>query len=120
MDVILDVLNLIWSTYVILCIVFTSLILWGMFRRYRKTGTIFESVKPKTKAQNLFPKEFINEGNALNKMKLVTVEKVDNLFMMYDSVNNTFISQGATRAELWANAKLRYPELELISVDGTM
>lgn len=120
MDVIVSILDFIWSTYVILCIVFTSLILWGTFRRYRKTGTIFESVKPKTKIQNIFPKEFINEGNAINKMMLVTVEKVDDMFMMYDSVNNTFMSQGTTRAELWAKAKLRYPGLELITVDGTM
>jgi len=120
MDVIVSILDFIWSTYVLLCIVFTSLILFGMFRRYRKTGTIFESVnpdKPKTKIQNIFPKEFVNEGNAINKMMLVTVEKVGDMFMMYDSVNNTFMSQGTTRAELWAKAKLRYPGLELITVD---
>lgn len=122
MDVIFGILNFVWDTYIVLCIMFTSLILFCMLMRYHMTGTIFNTDtlnKSKTKAQDLFPKDVITEGNALLKIKLVTVEKVDNMFMMYDSVNDTFMSQGSTRAELWASAKLRYPMLELISVDST-
>lgn len=47
-------------------------------------------------------------------IKLVYVEKVDDICYMYDGLTHNFITQAATEEEMWANAKLRFPDKEFI------
>jgi len=51
---------------------------------------------------------------------LVYYEKVDNMLHMYDRLTNFFVAQGKDENDLWANAQLRYPEVNLVLADETM
>lgn len=50
----------------------------------------------------------------LNSTMLVYIEKINNTFLMYDSISNFFVAQGQDENELWENAKLRCPDMNLI------
>ena len=83
--------------YAVICTVLCSFFFVGLFKHLRK---------------ELGDKKVINEIK--QSIKLVYIEKVDNICYMYDGLTNSFITQAATEEELWRNAKLRYPNKEFI------
>ena len=83
--------------YAVICTVATTLFLFGLVKHLRRELGTKETVeKLKT------------------SIKLVYIEKVDNICYMYDGLTHNFITQAATEEEMWTNAKLQFPNKEFI------
>ncbi len=82
--------------YAVICTVATTLFLFGLFKHVRSKLSE-ETVKEIRKS-----------------IKLVYVEKVDNICYMYDGLTHNFITQASTEEEMWTNAKLQFPNKEFI------
>ena len=54
----------------------------------------------------------------LAAVKLVYVEQVNGMAMMYDRYNQNFLAQAATEDELWTQARALFPNKELILSDN--
>jgi hypothetical protein len=83
--------------YGIICTIATTIFLVGLLRHLRKELTKTATVE-----------------NLTNAIKLVYVERVDDINYLYDGLTHTFITQAPTEDELWANARLQYPNKEFI------
>jgi hypothetical protein len=83
--------------YGIICTIATTIFLVGLLRHLRKELTKTTTVE-----------------NLTNAIKLVYVERVDDINYLYDGLTHTFITQAPTEDELWANARLQYPNKEFI------
>jgi hypothetical protein len=49
-------------------------------------------------------------------VKLVYVEQVGNMYLMYDKINNHYICQAATEQELWEIAKNKFPNMQVLAM----
>jgi hypothetical protein len=83
--------------YGIICTIATTIFLIGIIRHLHKKLTITTTVE-----------------NLANAIKLVYVERVDDINYLYDGLTHTFITQAPTEDEMWANARLQYPNKEFI------
>lgn len=83
--------------YAVICTVATTLFLVGLVKHLRKDLGAKETVEKIRKS-----------------IKLVYVEKVDNICYMYDGLTHNFITQASTEEEMWTNAKLQFPNKEFI------
>ena len=50
-------------------------------------------------------------------VKLVYVEQVGNMYLMYDKINNHYICQAPTEQELWEIAKNKFPNMQVLSIN---
>lgn len=92
----MSIIGFIWDVYVFCCVVFTTLVIVGLYLKRLEDKSSGDST-----ASN-------------NNIRLVHVEKVDGVYLMYDAENNKFICQGTSLSELWASAKMRFPNFELV------
>ena len=93
----MSILYSIFIVYATICTVATTLFLFGLAKHLRKELGAKDTVeKLKT------------------SIKLVYVEKVDDICYMYDGLTHNFITQADTEEEMWTNAKLRFPDKEFI------
>jgi hypothetical protein len=83
--------------YGIICTIVTTIFLVELVSNLRKELTKTTTVE-----------------NLANAIKLVYVEQVDDINYLYDGLTHTFITQAPTEDELWANARLQYPNKEFI------
>lgn len=95
----MDIITSIWQVYQAIAVVFTTFFLFGLVKNLRNKPSA-EDIK-----------------KAMDTIKLVHIETVNNTAMMYDSVNKTFLCQAPTTEELWAVAKTRWPAHKFIEVD---
>jgi hypothetical protein len=93
MSILLNIL----LVYGVVCTIATTIFLIGLVRHLRK-----ELVKTKT------------VENLTNAIKLVYIERVDDVNYLYDGLTHTFITQASTEDEMWANARLQHPNKEFI------
>ena len=94
---IMSILFNILVVYAVICTVATTLFLFGLAKHLRRELGTKETVeKLKT------------------SIKLVYVEKVDDICYMYDGLTHNFITQADTEEQMWTNAKLRFPDKEFI------
>ena len=49
-------------------------------------------------------------------VKLVYVEQVGNMYLMYDKINNHYICQAPTEQELWEIAKNKFPNMQVLAI----
>ena len=49
-------------------------------------------------------------------VKLVYVEQVGNMYLMYDKINNHYICQAPTEQELWEIAKNKFPNMQVLAM----
>lgn len=83
---------------------FIILLIKGIIEAYAK-----EKSDKRTQAMQEIKKAF-------QTIKFVYIESENDTFIMYDYASNRFLCQGKTEDDLWAEAKARYPKLELIIV----
>lgn len=95
MNFISSVFNIVWTVYVYGCVIFSTLVLIGMYLKYKETKSQISS-QPK-------------------KFKQVSIEKIDGMWLMFDAETNNFLCQGKTISDLWKVAKLRFPDVELVT-----
>lgn len=50
-------------------------------------------------------------------VKLVYVEQVGNMYLMYDKINNHYICQAPTEQELWEIAKNKFPNMQVHAIN---
>ena len=94
---IMSILYSIFVVYVTVCTVASTLFLFGLVKHLRQeSGTKKTVEKLKT------------------SIKLVYVERVDDICYMYDGLTHNFITQAASEEEMWTNAKLQFPDKEFI------
>ena len=94
---IMSILYSILAVYVTICTVATTLFLFGLVKHLRRELGAKETVEKLKKS-----------------IKLVYVEKVDDICYMYDGLTHNFITQATTEEEMWTNAKLQFPNKEFI------
>ena len=82
--------------YAVICTIATTLFLFGLAKHIR--SKLSEETVEKLK----------------KSIKLVYVEKVDDICYMYDGLTHNFTTQAATEEEMWTNAKLQFPNKEFI------
>ena len=93
----MSILFNIFVVYAVICTVATTLFLFGLIKHLRRELSGKETVeKLKT------------------SIKLVYVERVDDICYMYDGLTHNFITQAATEEEMWTKAKLQFPNKEFI------
>ena len=93
----MELLKAIWTVYTFLCVGFTTFFLIGLARSLRTALKTEKTVK-----------------DIKQSIKLVYIEKANDICYMYDGLTNSFITQAATEDEMWRNAKLRFPDKEFI------
>lgn len=93
-------LHFILQVYICISCAFTTFFLFGLIRSLH----------------NAFKKEDAAEviEKVKNQLKLVYIEQVCGMFHLYDKTTNSFIAQGYTEDEMWANAHLTCPKQEFI------
>ena len=96
----MEILKAVLLVYVIISVVFTTFFLFGLLRHLRTRLA-------KKTTQELAEK-------LQNHIKVVYVEQVCGMYHLYDKINNSFIAQGYTEDEMWANAHLTFPKQEFI------
>lgn len=102
MDLILSIFNVIITIYILFCVIFTTFLIVRFTINLR-----IEIAKIKNAKQS-----------NLVSVKLVYVEQVNDMIMMYDRYNQTFVAQAATENELWTQARDLFPNKELILSDN--
>jgi hypothetical protein len=99
MDLVMSVLTWVWNFYLCFCFVFTT---FFMVKFYAGINSGIDKDRRET-------------AIALVKIvKLVTIEIVNDRWIMYDTLTDRFICQAATEDELWALAKELFPSKELL------
>lgn len=83
--------------YAVICTVLCTLFFFGLAKHVRKALKKEDSVEQIRKS-----------------IKLVYIEKVDDINYMYDGLTHNFITQADTEEQMWTNAKLRFPDKEFI------
>lgn len=96
----MELLKAIWAVYTFLCVGFTTFFLIGLYRNLRKelNNKVTQEVLDKVK----------------DHLKVVYVEQVCGMYHLYDKISDSFIAQGYTEDEMWANAHLTFPKQEFI------
>lgn len=95
MEIIIGILQLIGWAVIVFAVLFTI-----TFVR------IFLKELEKAKSQDL--------DKELSSSMLVYIEKVKGTWHMYDSVTNFFIAQGRDEKELWEQAQIRCPDMNIV------
>ena len=96
----MEILKALAYIYIGASVAFTTFFLVGLTRHLGKalkkeeTAKMIEQVK--------------------NQIKLVYLERVGDVHYLYDKTTNSFIAQGNTEDEMWANAHLTFPKQEFI------
>ena len=96
----MEILKTVWEVYTFFCIGFTTLFLFNLIRhlqtvlKEKKTEELIEKVK--------------------DHLKVVFIERVGDVHYLYEKTTNSFIAQGPTEDEMWANAHLTFPKQEFI------
>lgn len=93
MSILLNVL----VVYAVICTVLCTIFFIGLVKHLRKAFKTEETV-----------------NNIKQSIKLVYVEKVNNINYLYDGITHTFITQAESEEQMWLNAKLRFPNKEFI------
>lgn len=102
MNLILSIFNVIITIYILFCVLFTT------FFMMRFVGNIRKEI---AKIKNAKQSNLVSD-------KLVYVEQVNGMIMMYDKYNQNFVAQAATEDELWTQARALFPNKELILSDN--
>lgn len=102
MDLIVSTFYVIITIYILFCVLFTT------FFMVRFVGNIRKEIAEIKNAKQ----------SKLVSVKLVYVEQVNGMSMMYDRYNQNFVAQAATEAELWTQAQALFPNKELILSDN--
>jgi len=78
-------------------------------------STIFSVIFVRLFLKNLkIQQELSAIEDEVRQTMMVYVEKVKGQLHMYDSISNFFIAQGTTEDELWENAKIRCPDMNIL------
>ena len=78
-------------------------------------STIFCIVFVKLFFKNLRIQQGIEyASDEMKQSVMVYVEKVQGQLHMYDAITNFFVAQGKDEKELWENAQLRCPDMNII------
>lgn len=78
-------------------------------------STIFTVIFVKLFFQNLkIQQELSSVQNEFKQSMMVYIEKVQGTWHMYDAISNFFVAQGKDEKELWENAQLRCPDMNII------
>lgn len=93
----MSILLNIFIVYAVICTVLCTIFFIGLGKHLRKAFKNEETVE-----------------EIRRSIKLVYVEKVDDICYMYDGLTHNFITQANTEEQLWTNAKLRFPDKEFI------
>ncbi len=93
MSILLNILTVYAVICTVLCTVFFVKLVIHLRKRLKDTEVLQE----------------IKKG-----IKLVYVERVDDICYMYDGLTHNFITQAETEEQMWTNAKLRFPDKEFI------
>ena len=84
--------------YGVVCIIFTTIFLFGLIRNIRREINLIEDVEKFKKT-----------------VKLVYVEQVDGMFRMHDKFTHHYICQATTEKELWDIADAKFPNVKVMS-----
>jgi hypothetical protein len=102
MDFIVSTFYVIITLYILFCVLFTTFFIMRFVGNLRKEIAGIKNAK---------------QSN-LASVKLVYVEQVNGMAMMYDRYNQNFVAQAATEDELWTRAQALFPNNQLILSDN--
>lgn len=103
-------LELLWSFFQGFCVGFTCICSYLSYENYRKTK------KQQTQANQELAADVEKFFNAL---QLVTVEQVNDEYLMYDAATQRFVCKAKTKEELWEKGKQCYPDKILTDTSMT-
>jgi hypothetical protein len=100
MEVILGLIKLIGWAVIIISTIFTVIFVKLFFQNL--------------KIQQELSSELSSVQNEFKQSMMVYIEKVQGTWHMYDAISNFFVAQGKDEKELWENAQLRCPDMNII------
>jgi len=100
MEVILGLIKLIGWAVIIISTIFTVIFVKLFFQNL--------------KIQQELSSELSSVQNEFKQSMMVYIEKVQGTWHMYDAISNFFVAQGKDKKELWENAQLRCPDMNII------
>lgn len=112
MDMIAEIVELVFNLYVVICVAVTTILLWVVVPNIRQ---LKRDVKQIIDEHNNYL-EAENEVPEVPAGKLVKIESHGSQLYMFDASSDKFICQASTEEELWDTAKTRNPDHELMLV----
>lgn len=95
----MDILQKLWSIISGISILFTVMFLFFFFKNLHSELSIRRGIKTIQK-----------------DMKIVYVEHINNMWMMYDKFNHAFICQASTESELQLMATAMFPNKQILTI----